>query len=281
MAIAFQKEREILSSLSIWKHAHILGFISSFEVPSEPKFGHYNLILPYAEGGDLHQFLRLPSPPEWLFTGPGCIPFCKTLYIQTKGIVDGLGFLHAKTSSAGYVIHRDIKPANILIHNATFKIADFGSSRIKASEETSKTEWAVGTLMYAPPEKTLEDSDMYGRARDVWALGCVMLEILVLLLYGFREPAAVEVFERERLESTKKDVKAFSRTMECVEVWMANIDGLLQTGHVREKDRWVDEDWDNEQKMLRTLLGAIRSMLKVNRLERVESSRVLEYLTVS
>jgi serine/threonine protein kinase len=193
--------------------------------------------------------------------------------------VDALGFLHSKSSSIGYVIHRDIKPANILIQNATFKIADFGSSRIKASEETSMTEWVVGTPMYAPPEKIAEDSDKHGRARDVWALGCVMLEILVLLIYGFRKPATVEVFEQERLESSnKKDVRAFSRTMGRVEAWMANIGRLLEKGHQRDKDRWVDGDWQNEQKMLRNLLNAVQSMLKVNQLERVESSQVLEYL---
>jgi serine/threonine protein kinase len=117
---------------------HILDFFRSFEVLSESKFGFFGLVLSFAEGGDLNQFLRLPRPPNWLITGLGCLPFCKVLFVQTRGIVDALKFLHDKTSSAGYIIHRDIKPANILIQNGTFKIGDFGSSRMKEEELRKK-----------------------------------------------------------------------------------------------------------------------------------------------
>jgi serine/threonine protein kinase len=278
IAYSFQKEREILQKLSTWRHLHIVDFIGSFEVRSESKFGHFDLILPYAEGGNLYEFLRLPHPPEWLYKRPECMPFCEALFVQMKGIVDALAFLHAKTSHAGFVIHRDIKPANILIFNGTFKLADFGSSRIKASEETSKTEWAMGTPMYEPPEKTIEDSDSHGRARDVWALGCVLLEILVLLTYGFREPAALDNFEEERINSTPRSVKAFSRTMASVEVWMASLGKLIEDHHQRNKDRWVDGDWNEEQNMLRALLAAIRGMMELNRAKRIESSQASECL---
>jgi serine/threonine protein kinase len=278
IASSFQKEREILQMLSAWRHLHIVDFIGSFEVHSESKFGHFNLILPYAEGGNLYEFLRLPRPPEWLSKGPGCMPFCEVLFVQMKGVVDALAFLHAKTSHAGFVIHRDIKPANILILNGTFKLADFGSSRIKASEESSKTEWAMGTPMYEPPEKTIEDSDTHGRARDVWALGCVLLEFLVFLIYGFREPAAVDHFEQERINSTPRGVKAFSRTMTSVEVWMASLEKLIEDHHQRNKDRWVDGDWKEEQKMLRALLAAIRGMMELDRVKRIESSQASDCL---
>lgn len=280
IACGFQKEKEILQKLSAWRHLHIVDFIGSFEVHSESKFGHFNLILPYAEGGNLYEFLRLPRPPEWLYKRPGCMPFCEALFVQMKGIVDALAFLHAKTSHAGFVIHRDIKPANILILNGTFKLADFGSSRIKASEETSKTEWAMGTPMYEPPEKIIEDSDTHGRARDVWALGCVLLELLVFLIYGFREPAAVDHFEEERINSTQRGVKAFSRTMTSVEVWIASLGKLIEDHHQRNNDGWVDGDWKEEQKMLRALLAAIRGMMELNQVKRIESSRASECLNL-
>ena len=123
---------------------HILDFFRSFEVLSESKFGFFGLVLSFAEGGDLNQFLRLPRPPNWLITGLGCLPFCKVLFVQTRGIVDALKFLHDKTSSAGYIIHRDIKPANILIQNGTFKIGDFGSSRMKEEELRKKPQRRSG-----------------------------------------------------------------------------------------------------------------------------------------
>lgn len=278
IALNFRKERAILQKLSAWRHPHIVDFIGSFEVPSESKFGHFDLILPYAEGGNLYDFLRLPRPPDWLLTGPGCPPYCKVLFAQTKGIVDALSFLHAKTLHAGFVIHRDIKPSNILILNGTFKLADFGSSRIKASEETSKTEWAMGTPLYEPPEKANEGLDTHGRARDVWALGCVLLEILSLLIYGFRDRAAVDHFENERINSTPRGVKAFSRTMRYVEVWIVSLSKLIENHHQRNVERWVDGDWNEEQKMLRALLAAIRGMMDLNWFTRIESSRASEYL---
>jgi serine/threonine protein kinase len=274
IATGFRKERDILQKLSIWKHMHIMQFIGSFEVQSESKFGHFGLILPYAEDGNLYDFLRLPGPPKWLHANSGSDPFCQALYVQIRGIVDALAFLHTKILHVGYVIHRDIKPANILIVNRTFKLADFGLARIKASEETSKTEWAAGTPMYEPPEKTIEDSETHGRARDVWALGCVTLEILVLLLYGFREPAAVDIFEDERMNSTKKDVKAFSRTMGCVEAWLVKLRNLSEDHHQRPEHTWVDGDWEDEQRMIRALLEAIRGMLEVNRTKRIDSSQL-------
>lgn len=103
------------------------------------------------------------------------------------GLVDALAFVHYKSSPSRYLVHGDIKPSNILIHNGLFKLADFGVSRSRGSEEVSETCWEAGTLMYAPPEHVAATS-RHGRTRDIWALGCAILEILVLLLYGFSDP---------------------------------------------------------------------------------------------
>jgi serine/threonine protein kinase len=134
--------------------------------------------------------------------------------------------------------------------------------------------------MYEPPEKTIEYSDTHGRARDVWALGCVLLEILVLLTHGFREPAAVDIFEEERMKSTGKEVKAFSRTMGCVNAWFSYLGNLLENGHQSNKGMWVGGDWIEERKMLHWLLGAIRGMLEVNSTERIKSAQASHCLTV-
>ena len=96
--------------------------------------------------------------------------------------------------------------------------------------------------MYAPSEKTIEDLDSYGRAREVWALGCVLLEILVLLLYGFRQPAAVESFEEERRGSSYQDTRVYSRTLNCVEAWVEKMGKLIERRHQRDKNTWIDGD---------------------------------------
>src|SRR6266571_2965761 len=77
--------------------------------------------------------------------------------------------------------------------------------------------------MYAAPERTISGGHS-GRARDVWALGCVILEVVVLLCVGFSENPEVEVFEKERLRLSGEDcVKAFSVTMNCVSDWILRL----------------------------------------------------------
>jgi eukaryotic-like serine/threonine-protein kinase len=77
------------------------------------------------------------------------------------------------------VIHRDIKPANLILdEDGTVKIADFGVARLldEAAVALTRTGEVVGTSLYIAPERAL------GRpaqpASDVYALGCVLYELL-------------------------------------------------------------------------------------------------------
>lgn len=188
----FLREKESLVEVSKWNHGHLLGMLATFETHCE-HFITLNIVLPYAAGRNLHEFLRLENDegPIWWkkrefpesdtgFTG--CLKDWRyAVYRQAIGLVDALAALH-KDKNKKYIIHCDIKPANILIDKGKFKLADFGLSRFKDSDETSKTEWHRGTLIYSPPEK----QDLMGRGRDVWALGCVLLEIAVMIRYAFQ-----------------------------------------------------------------------------------------------
>ena len=91
-------------------------------------------------------------------------------------------------------MHGDVRPPNTLTHEGTFEIADPGLASLKLSEDASETEWHAGTPMYAPSEWAVGGLGRNGRVRDVWALGCVLLEILTLLVNGFCKPAAADVF---------------------------------------------------------------------------------------
>jgi serine/threonine protein kinase len=65
------------------------------------------------------------------------------IYRNLIALFEALAFLH-HSSDEMFVIHRDIKPHNILIFGEYFKISDFGHSRVKDFDETSKTEWLAG-----------------------------------------------------------------------------------------------------------------------------------------
>jgi mitogen-activated protein kinase 1/3 len=88
-------------------------------------------------------------------------------------ILCGLKYIHG----AG-VIHRDLKPSNLLVNgNCDLKICDFGLARgVSAEEDYDLTEYVV-TRWYRAPEIMCACSD-YDNKIDVWAVGCIMAELL-------------------------------------------------------------------------------------------------------
>ncbi|XP_072232868.1 uncharacterized protein [Leuresthes tenuis] len=77
------------------------------------------------------------------------------------------------------VIHRDIKPENILIsQGGVVKLCDFGFARTMALpfEGSIYTDY-VATRWYRAPELLVGDIK-YGKPVDVWAVGCLLMEML-------------------------------------------------------------------------------------------------------
>uniref|UniRef100_A0A3B4U926 Cyclin-dependent kinase-like 3 n=1 Tax=Seriola dumerili TaxID=41447 RepID=A0A3B4U926_SERDU len=77
------------------------------------------------------------------------------------------------------IIHRDIKPENILIsQEGVVKLCDFGFARTMASPADGGvyTDY-VATRWYRAPELLVGDIK-YGKPVDVWAVGCLLLEML-------------------------------------------------------------------------------------------------------
>lgn len=79
------------------------------------------------------------------------------------------------------------------------------------------TEWMTDTLMYRAPERDTEDNS--GRSRDVWALGCVFLELAVMITCDWlNDPShAVESFADACRESGSEHTAAYWRNMGVVE----------------------------------------------------------------
>ena len=81
------------------------------------------------------------------------------------------------------VIHRDLKPSNLLLNaNCDLKVCDFGLARSVRTAEPSGTETGfmteyVATRWYRAPEIMLSFK-MYTKAIDVWAVGCILAELL-------------------------------------------------------------------------------------------------------
>ena len=91
-------------------------------------------------------------------------------------VSSGIEYLHRNN-----IIHRDIKTSNILITNKyNLVLSDFNTSKILPKQEfiTNKRHTQIGTLFYMSPE--LINNSKYNFTVDIWALGCVLYEIMTL-----------------------------------------------------------------------------------------------------
>ncbi|XP_053392892.1 cyclin-dependent kinase-like 2 isoform X25 [Mercenaria mercenaria] len=87
-------------------------------------------------------------------------------------VLKGIEFCHAN-----HIIHRDIKPENILVSkNGVVKLCDFGFARTLAQPGEIYTDY-VATRWYRAPELLVGDTK-YGKAVDIWAVGCLLVEML-------------------------------------------------------------------------------------------------------
>ncbi|EEY65769.1 ser/thr protein kinase [Phytophthora infestans T30-4] len=95
--------------------------------------------------------------------------------VQIRSIMfqlfSGLAYMHKH----GF-FHRDIKPENLLCHEDTLKIADLGQAR-EIRSRPPFTDY-VATRWYRAPELLLR-STTYNSPIDMWACGCILVELLI------------------------------------------------------------------------------------------------------
>ena len=175
----FEREARLVASLN---HPHIgaiYGFEDTGTVPA--------LVLELVEGDTLSDRVR---------RGP--LPVLEALAVAQQ-IADALDAAHR----AG-IIHRDLKPSNIKITpDGVVKVLDFGIAKAFAAEgsgadlSTSPTMTGgtiagaiLGTAAYMSPEQAR--GQPVDKRTDIWAFGCVLLEMLT----------GSSVFRRETVTDT-------------------------------------------------------------------------------
>ncbi|MBI3048472.1 MAG: protein kinase [Acidobacteria bacterium] len=164
--VRFQREAEVLASLNHPNIAAIHGL--------EESGGALALVMELVEGETL---------AERIARGP--IPVDEVLPIARQ-IAEGLEAAHEHG-----VIHRDLKPANIKVRpDGAAKVLDFGLAKALEAAPAADVTAAptitspamtrigviLGTAAYMSPEQAKgRDAD---RRSDVWAVGCVLYEML-------------------------------------------------------------------------------------------------------
>ncbi|CAB4396319.1 unnamed protein product [Rhizophagus irregularis] len=137
--------------------------IRCFGISLDPKTNEYLLIMQYANGGDLQNYLKNNFKNlTWNDK--------KKLAFQ---IADGLNYLHYKN-----ILHRDLHSKNIVIHENNAKITDFGISK-NQNNQTSAYIGNFGVVAYMGPErlKNPESPSPYTKSSDIYSFGVLMWEI--------------------------------------------------------------------------------------------------------
>ena len=160
-----QHEVRVLSELN---HPHIVRYYGS--AVSGRNQNRLHLFMEYVPGGSLLDVVTKFG----LLSEPVVQTYCRQILLA-------LEYLHDR----GYV-HRDLKASNILVTTSSVvKVTDFGTCHkmSRCCEEgdgragsMNVEERHAGTPYFFPPERVLEGK--IGYQTDVWALGCVLLEMV-------------------------------------------------------------------------------------------------------
>ena len=145
--------------LSTLFHPNIVHFKNIYKEKKESHINSVNLIIEYADDGDLNKKLNNQQKGKEFYEE-------KTLIFWMMQICLGLAYLHKK-----YILHRDIKPANIFLNkNGLIKIGDFGlSKKYNSKNDYVKKSTLVGTSIFIAPE--LAKKNIVSDKSDIYSLG--------------------------------------------------------------------------------------------------------------
>lgn len=280
LAKVWENEVNILQQMNSLNEPQIVQFLTAFR-RGDPGSQKHFLMFEYATGGNLRQLWKTVPRPK--LTGE----MVRAAVEQLQGLADALQAAHDPAIGQTRFRHGDLKPENILWFkdaNSTgdpgigsLKIADWGLAKqhaILTELRNTNTTTPTGTRLYEPPEEvtgelvnrdTLNPGQTIKRRSrlcDIWAMGCITLEFLIWLMYGYRGVVAfarsLGVFEEGNyarfFQILEKEGKRTAQVHEVVLHWM---------DHMAD-----DPACKGEENALGDLLDMIRTRLLVVKLPR-------------
>lgn len=172
----FRAEAEAVARL---QHPYIVQIFDVIE-----QDGQLVLALEYVGGGSLADRIRA-----------GLQPFDSVAECVRK-LAQAMHFAHERG-----ILHRDLKPSNVLLtEDGIPKVTDFGLAK-RLGDDTSRTQTGtvLGTPDYMSPEQAEGRVRDLGPATDVYALGCILYELLTGAA-PFRGEAMLRVLDAVRFK---------------------------------------------------------------------------------
>ncbi|XP_002512746.2 mitogen-activated protein kinase kinase kinase 20 [Ricinus communis] len=165
---SLQNEKEVFNNLCTCPY--ILKCYGEETTFDKNGYLSYNVLLEYASGGTLAALIKQSG---------GCGLPESDVKRYTRCILQGIDYIHRHS-----YVHCDLKPENVLlvaIENDGFvpKIADFGLAKkvLKNNKRRKMTDSFIGgTVLYMAPETLIDH--IQESPCDIWALGCIVFEML-------------------------------------------------------------------------------------------------------
>ncbi len=225
-------QREV-KTMQARRHVHLMPLVACYLTPAGQSYQSLDpalhLVFPWAET-NMFDWMRSRSTPTEHHRGlEDPRRRKKYLYDTIMSLVSAVSYLHREINGT-FTSHHDLKPENILLLGERWTISDFGMTRLRSLDKGSQTERNLGTYPYQPPEYGERDVRKHGRSFDIWSLGCIIVELTILIVYGW-ESKKLDAFQTERSKnrsrprvSGREDI-SFHNNMSVVDRWIRAVAG--------------------------------------------------------
>jgi serine/threonine protein kinase len=170
----FQREIDLAARLTVARAPHVITAITAETLPDGARL----LVMEYASGG---------AVADLLTQHPAGLPVAQALAI-TRQVCAALAVFHRLPMAP---VHRDIKPSNLLITaDGEARLSDFGLAQLGGASSGRSLLTAgghPGTPLYMAPEQQAQTGYLTPAA-DLFALGCVLFEMLTGKRYRTQRP---------------------------------------------------------------------------------------------